>query len=144
MENDLLRHYIATLVYRVEKAIRNVPNNYPLLQVGKDVRSPVEVLSHISHVLLCAHSVFEHYESLESPPIGTWQEEVMRFYKIVEKLDKSLVVGLPKRERIAKKLLQGPLSDAMTHVGQLSMLRRLADDPIPPENFFDAKIGVRD
>jgi hypothetical protein len=140
IESKLLRHFIATIVYRGEKAIKDAPNNYQYMQIGKGVRSPIEILSHISHVLTFAHSVFEQYDSLESAQVGTWEEEIMRFYEIVGKLDKSLSKGLPIRDRIAEKLLQGPLSDAMTHVGQLSMIRRIADDPIPAESFFDADI----
>ncbi|XEC96691.1 hypothetical protein AB6A23_09225 [Paenibacillus tarimensis] len=143
-ESKLLRHFLATILYRAEKAIKGVPDNYPNLQIGKDVRSPIEILSHISHVLTCAHSVFEHYDSLIPPSIGSWEEEASRFYEIVEKLDKSLFKGLPNRKRIAEKLLQGPLSDAMTHVGQLSLLKRMADQPIPAESFFDADIKLID
>jgi hypothetical protein len=39
-----------------------------------------------------------------------------------------------------ERLLQGPFSDAMTHAGQLAMLRRLAGSPVPPENFIVAAI----
>jgi hypothetical protein len=141
---NLLRHYIATIVYRLEKAIRNAPPDYPTMRIGNGVRTPVEILSHISFVLTCAHSVFQHYERLEEPEAGSWKEEIERFYQIVDKLDKSIAKGLPDRERIAEKLLQGPLSDAMTHVGQLAMIRRMANDPIPGENFFDAPIRIKD
>jgi hypothetical protein len=140
MDNDLLRHFLNTLVYRGEKAILEAPSSYPFLKIGKGVRSPIEILCHISHVLTCAHSVFINYDSLEEPQAGSWDKELEKFFGIVKKLDKALSDGLPDREKIAEKLLQGPLSDAMTHIGQLSMLRRLADDPIPKENFFDANI----
>lgn len=40
----------------------------------------------------------------------------------------------------AEQLLQGPFADTMTHVGQLAMLRRLADSPVAPENFIYADI----
>jgi hypothetical protein len=142
IQSKLLRHFIATTVYRIEKAIKNVPDVFPNLKLGKGVRSPLEILSHISHVLTCAHSVFEQYDSLITPPIGSWEEEVTRFYDIVRKLDESLSNGFPNRDRIAEKLLQGPLSDAMTHVGQLSMLKRMVDEPIPAESFFDAQINI--
>jgi hypothetical protein len=39
-----------------------------------------------------------------------------------------------------ERLLQGPFSDAMTHAGQLALLRRLAGAPVPPENFIVANI----
>jgi hypothetical protein len=38
-------------------------------------------------------------------------------------------------------LIQGPIADALTHVGQIAMLRRLAGCPIPGENYFAADIA---
>jgi hypothetical protein len=144
-ESHLLRHYLATLVYRADKAIKEVPDHYPHMQLGKGVRSPIEILSHMTDVLTYAYSLFaDGSRTTERRQIGTWEEEVGRFYSIVEKLDRSLSRGLPNTDRIAERLLQGPLSDAMTHVGQLSMLKRLADDPIPAESFFDAAIRAAD
>jgi hypothetical protein len=143
MESNFLRHYIATIVYRLDKAIKNAPDIYPYFKIGNGVRSPVEILSLISFVLTCAHSVFHNYDCLEEPEVSTWEVEIKRFYDIIEKLDKAISAGLPQRERVVEKLLQGPLSDAMTHIGQLSMLRRMANDPLPKENFFDANIEVK-
>lgn len=37
---------------------------------------------------------------------------------------------------------QGPLADAMTHAGQLAMLRRLHGVPVPSENFIFAKVSA--
>lgn len=119
---DLLRHFIATLVYRLEKAIRDAPPAYPGLGIGNGVRTPVEILSHINFVLTCAHSVFHHNDRLEESEAGTWEEEIDRFHQIVDKLDKAVSAGLPDRDRIAEKLLQGPLSDAMTTLRELSTM----------------------
>lgn len=41
-----------------------------------------------------------------------------------------------------EELLHGPLSDVMTHAGQLALLRRLAGSPLPPERFIEATIRV--
>ena len=95
---DLLRHCIETIVYRLEKAIRNAPPEYPTLRIGNGGRTPVEILSHISFELTCAHSVFRHYERFEEPEAGSWKEEIERFYQIVGKLDRSIAKGLPDRE----------------------------------------------
>jgi len=48
---------------------------------------------------------------------------------------------LAAKEASEEMLLQGPLSDAMTHAGQLAILWRLAGSPIPPENFVFADIS---
>ncbi|WP_141430620.1 hypothetical protein [Bacillus sp. 03113] len=142
MEVRLLRHFLATIAYRANKVIHEVPLEYPDLRIGEGVRSPKEILSHISFVLTCAHSVFHHYDELKEFEVGSWELEVKRFYEIIGILDNALSHGLPQRDKIAEKLLQGPLSDAMTHVGQLSMLRRMANSPIQGENFFNANIII--
>jgi hypothetical protein len=41
-----------------------------------------------------------------------------------------------------ERLFQGPVADALTHVGQLAMLRRLAGCPIKGENYFRAEIAA--
>ena len=102
------------------------------------------ILHHITGVLSYAHSFYEHYETtrFEQKP---WRDEVKHFYKTLSKLDKSLREKSP-REVSEEQLLQGPLSDAMAHIGQLLMLRRLVDAPVPSENFIYADIrkGVVD
>lgn len=137
----VLRHLLASLKYRCSKAITNVQENYPIFEVGGDVRKPIEILSHISCVLRHAQSIFDKdikiHEDLES-----WEEEVEKFYKEIKALDRYISSGLPDEEKILEKLLQGPLSDTMAHVGQLSMIRRMSGDPIPGENFFNADIRI--
>lgn len=137
----MLRHFLAALKYRASKAILNARDNFPNFEAGTGVRSPVEILHHISHVLRCAQSVFDQKVHLGIEQ-KCWHEEVTQFYQELETLNRCLSMGLPERERIFEKLLQGPLSDAMTHVGQLAMLRRMSGDPIPGESFFEAPIRL--
>jgi hypothetical protein len=76
--------------------------------------------------------------------VGTWEEEVKRFFRILSELDKSLESGVPWKGRTVGQILQGPLADAMTHVGQLAMLRRMASSPVPKESFDEADIRLGD
>jgi hypothetical protein len=141
MQNHILRHFLATLKYRCTKAIKDAPANFPNYNVGSGVRTPLEILSHMSQVLRFAQSVFDDFITIDME-IGSWDVEVNRFYSELEYLDSLISKGLPQRDRIVEMLLQGPLSDAMTHVGQLSMIRRMSGTPIPGESFFDADIPV--
>ena len=75
---------------------------------------------------------------------GTWEEEVKRFFRILSALDKSLESGASLNGRTEEQILQGPLADAMTHLGQLAMLRRMASSPIPKESFDEAAIRPGD
>ncbi len=138
VKNELLRHFLAALAYRGTKAIKNAPDHFPDLEIGKGVASPRRILAHISGVLTYAHSFYKQYETTRFT-MESWEREVSRFYEILKKLDKSFSKSIP-REVSAEQILQGPLSDAMTHIGQLCLLRRLTDSPIPPENFIFADI----
>ena len=40
----------------------------------------------------------------------------------------------------SKRLLQGPLSDILTHIGQISMLSTLNDNPIEWEDFSSSPL----
>lgn len=143
MNNELLRHLLATLSYRATQAISNVPSNFPELVIGREVRTPIEILRHMSHVLTYVHSLFEpnDYGDSYEFPSGTWEWEVDRFYGVLEKLDQVFIES--KTGDITwQQLLQGPLSDAITHVGQLTMLRRMADSPVPYDNFIKADIHI--
>jgi len=141
-ESEMLRHFLASIAYHSTKAIKDAPEGYPELDIGKGVRTPRRILHHMTGVLTYAHSFYEDYETtyFDHEP---WEEEVERLYGILSKLDGSLNGGCP-REVSEEQLLQGPLSDAMAHTGQLLLLRRLADSPVPSENFIyaDIRMGV--
>ena len=73
-------------------------------------------------------------------PLADFHAEVLRFHRTLEDLAQHLELGTPLQGITPEQLLQGPLSDAMTHAGQLAMLRRLAGSPVSPENFVYADI----
>ena len=73
-------------------------------------------------------------------PLPTFAEEIGRFHSMVQAVGDLLSDGTPLRAISTEQLLQGPFADVMTHVGQLALLRRLADAPVPPENFLYADI----
>lgn len=141
-KTDLLRHFLASIAYHATKAIKDAPDGYPELDVGKGVRTPRSILHHITGVLSYAHSFYEHYETTYFED-RSWDGEVRHFYETLSKLDKSIQEKSPDQVS-EEQLLQGPLSDSMSHVGQLLMLRRLAGSPVPSENFIyaDMRKGV--
>ena len=139
-KSEMLRHFLASIAYHATKAIKNAPDDYPELYIGKGVRTPRHILHHITGVLSYAHSFYEPYDTtyFEHKP---WEEEVAHFYETLSNLDGSMKERCP-REVTEEQLLQGPLSDSMAHVGQLLMLRRMADSPVPSENFIHAEIRI--
>lgn len=142
-KGDFLRHFLATLAYRARKVIVGAPEGFADFDAGHGVRKPVEILSHISSVLRHAHS-FLSPNQIEKAQLGTWEQEVDRFFQMLSKLDRSLESGAELQGRTEEGILQGPLADAMTHIGQLAMLRRMASSPIPKENFDEAPIRLGD
>ncbi|UCH24477.1 MAG: hypothetical protein JSV66_11015 [Trueperaceae bacterium] len=138
-KREMLRHFLATIAYRAQKVLRGAPGNYPDLLIGSGVRSPLEIVHHMRGLAMFTHSHFRPYESTHPPYLG-WEEEVAGFHQVLAELDADLASDLPLLERSYERLLQGPLADIMTHVGQLAMLRRLAGSSVPAENFSNAEI----
>lgn len=138
-KRQLLKHFLAALAYRTQKALRDAPASYATYRAAPGVRTPHELLFHMSSVLGYArtHFIGGAYRPSAKP---TLSEEVERFHGILEDLGLHLDKGTPLRGTTPERLLQGPFADAMTHAGQLAMLRRLAGSPIPPENFIEAEI----
>ena len=138
--NISLRHTLATLAYRGNRAIRNASPDFGDFQAGPTTRKPVQILAHIGDLLDWALSIAEGKETWHNAKPLPWPKEVDRFFATLEALDRRLDAG-----PIAcspEKLFQGPIADALTHVGQISMLRRLAGCPAGGENFFVANIAA--
>lgn len=136
----LLNHFLAALAYRTQKALREAPDDFGSFRVNEGVRTPAELVRHMASVLGYARTFFVggHYRP---EPLASFTDEIERFHELLGMLAEHLRNGDPLREGITEeRLLQGPFSDAMTHAGQLALLRRLAGAPVPPENFIVAEI----
>ena len=135
----LLRHFLAALAYRTQKALRDAPAEFSAFRAGTNVRTPHELVWHMAGVIGYARTFFIGGE-WRPDRLETFEAEVRRFHALLEDLARHLEAGTPLQGTTYERLLQGPLSDAMTHAGQLAMLRRLAGSPVPPENFLRADI----
>lgn len=138
-ERKALRHFLAALAYRTRKALRGAPAAFADFEAGGRVRTPRELLRHMTSVLGYARTYFEG-GSYRPDPLPTMAEEVRRFHAMLEDLGAHLEAGTPFAGTTAERMLQGPFADAMTHAGQLALLRRLAGSPVPPEDFIMADI----
>jgi hypothetical protein len=136
----LLRHFLAALAYRTQKALRGAPETFPAFRAAPGVRTPRELIRHMTVILGHARTVFTGEDEWHLEPQPTFDSEVRRFHDALEELGRRFDDGTPFRHAGPEQLLQGPLADAMTHAGQLAMLRRLAGSPIPPEDFMRAAI----
>jgi hypothetical protein len=139
VKREMLRHLLAALAYRTQKALRGAPAEFAAFSAGNQTRTPKDLVRHMSSVLGYARTFFIG-GSYRAQPLETLEDEIIRFHSLVEDLANRLDSETPLRGVSEEKLLQGPLSDAMTHAGQLAMLRRLAGAPVAPENFVFADI----
>lgn len=139
-KRQMLRHFLAALAYRTQKALRGAPPSFAEFRAAELVRTPHELVLHMDSVLGYALTFFEggRYRPERLPD---FQAEIVRFHGKLGALARHLEDGTPLRDTTPEQMLQGPFSDAMTHAGQLAMLRRLAGCPVPPENFIVADVS---
>jgi len=136
---ELLRHTVATLAYRGGKAVRDVPPDVASFRIGEKLRSPAEILAHVGDLLDWALSLAKGERRWHDSAPLPWEQETARFFAGLAGLDSFLASGQPLAVP-AEKLFQGPIADALTHVGQIAMLRRLAGAPVRGENYLVAEI----
>jgi hypothetical protein len=138
---QMLRHTVATLAYRGAKSMRGAPANFAEFQGPEKVRTPGQLLAHIDDLLDWALAMAQGKPAWHDSPPLRWDAGVERFHKALEAFDAYLASDQPVHVP-AEKLFQGPIADALTHVGQLMILRRLAGAPVRGENYFKAEIAA--
>jgi hypothetical protein len=138
-KRELLRHTVATLAYRAAKAMRDAPPSMAEFRIGDATRTPLQLVSHLGDLIEWAVTLAEGNQKWQVAKPSSWDEESRRFFTALSRLDQYLASERALGCR-PEKLLQGPLADALTHVGQIMMLRRLASAPIRSENFAIAEI----
>ncbi|MGO9470705.1 MAG: hypothetical protein ACLQIB_42300 [Isosphaeraceae bacterium] len=139
VKREFLRHTLATLAYRGVKAVAGAPEGFAAARVCATTRSAAEILAHIGDLMEWALSMAAGQEKWRSDPPGAWEAEVERFLTGLRQFDEYLSSDEPLRVT-AEKLFQGPIADALTHVGQIATLRRLAGSPVRGENYAVAEI----
>lgn len=141
-KRGMLVHFLAALAYRTQKAVRDAPPDFGDFSVGNLARTPKELVCHMTSVTGYAATFFTG-GTFWPEPLATLDDELERFHSTLERLSKHISDGDEFLDIMSEeKMLQGPLADAMTHAGQLAMLRRIHGQPVPPENFIYAKIDT--
>ena len=140
-KREMLRHTLATLAYRGAKVLRGMPLECAGFTPGEGGRTPLEILAHINDLLDWALSIAEGRTVWKDSKPGDWDGETSRFFAGLKAFDEYLA-SAPSLQAPVEKLFQGPVADALTHVGQLAILRRMAGAPIRGENYFAADIAI--
>ncbi|HEX5227440.1 MAG TPA: hypothetical protein VFW44_07000 [Bryobacteraceae bacterium] len=138
---QLLRHTLATLAYRAAKPLRDAPESFCKFRPAENARTAVEILAHMGDLFDWALSAVQGQERWHSAKPQPWADETARFFASLAAFDAYLATDAAMHVS-ADTLFQAPIADALTHVGQLSLMRRLAEAPVRAENYLVAKIVV--
>lgn len=136
---DLLRHILATLAFRLQYAVSHVPDGFAGFDAGEGVRTPEKILNHMILTLAAAHDVF-HGRKPEFPDPLPWPQAIVEVHRVLMELDHAIADDEAPSQETVLRLLQGPICDTLTHVGQLMMLRRMAGAPLEGIVYFRSEI----
>jgi len=136
---EMLRHTVATLAYRGGKAVANAPEGFAAFRAAETSRTPGQILAHLGDLIDWAGRVAKGEYVYEELAPRSWEQDVARFFAALQELD-SYLASEKALECPAEKIFQGPIADALTHVGQIAFLRRMAGAPVRGENYFKAEI----
>ena len=137
---DLLRHCLATVAYRGGKSLRGASDSFADFRVAEASRTPAQILAHLGDLFEWALSLSKGKQVWHDSKPLPWAQEVDRFFKTLHDFDNYVGASEPLYAS-PEQLFQGPVADALTHIGQIAMLRRLAGSPITGENYFQAEIA---
>ncbi len=137
---QLFRHTLASLAYRAAKALRGAPPEFAAFRADATSRTPVQILAHMGDLFDWSLRISNGDQSWRSSTPLLWDQEVTRFFAALAAFDQRVAEG--PLQAPAERLFQGPIADALTHVGQLAMLRRMAGCGCRGESYFQADIVV--
>ena len=136
---ELIRHALATLAYRAAKTMRGAPEEFATFQAASNANMPIRIISHMGDLFEWALTLVQGDPKWSASTPRSWDEECSRFFSALKRFDDWLATGIPIHYDL-RRLFQGPIADALTHTGQLAMLRRLHGSPMKGESYTRAEI----
>ena len=140
-DREFLRHTVATLAYRAAKTMRGAPAAFAGFQPGPASKTPVEIVAHMGDLLDWGLAMAQGEPRWNNSIPQPWEPECARFFTALRAFDDALAADAPLGYDLTR-LFQGPIADALTHTGQLAMLRRLHGAPMKSESYNRADIAV--
>ena len=137
----ILRHMVATIAYRSSRSLRDGPPGFSDVRLPGESKSAAELLLHMTNVLAFALATVTNTDRIRHEPLE-WSGEVDRFYSQLGDLDSKLAGTVEIEPEMDLRLVQGPLSDVLTHIGQLHAMRRASGAPIAATNYIKAEIHI--
>jgi len=130
---------LATLAYRAAKALRDVPAEFGEFRQGSTTRTPCQIVAHMGDLMAWGERMAHGRPSWTAEGGPDWEAEVRRFFDLVAAFDQALATA-PSEGLRPEPIIQGPIADALTHVGQLTLLRGAFGAPVRPESYARAEI----
>jgi len=137
----ILRHLVATIAYRASRSLRNVPEGFESVRLDDTAMSAGELILHMTNVMAFALATVRQTDRLQHRALA-WPQEVTRFYSLLGELDSKLAAGAVLEEGMDLRLVQGPLADILTHIGQLHAMRRKAGAPVDSASYIKADVRI--
>lgn len=132
-----LRHALATVAYRGGKAVRHAPESFSTFRAADGSRSAGEILAHVCDLFDWGVTMAHGKQVWAPKPPQSWAADCDRFFDGLSAFDRALESPVAGSEPL---LFQGPIADSLTHIGQINLLRRLANSPVRAENYARAEI----
>jgi hypothetical protein len=142
LKNHYLRHTLATIAYRFQNTLHESRDNFGDFTPGQGARKTCEIINHMTQLLRASRGIIEdgafNYKRLDVLDLPS---EATRFNDELKEFD-DLIADRDLSEAEIDRLLQGPISDILTHIGQLSLMRRLNGNPVGRGGFSKAPISI--
>src|SRR5512145_2568164 len=106
-KRTLLRHFLAALAYRTQKALRDAPADFGSFSAEEGVRTPAQLVRHMTSVLGYARTFFIGGRYWPDP-LPSFQDEIDRFHGMLQELAEHLERETPLQGTSLERLLQGP------------------------------------
>ena len=137
----IFRHLVATIAYRASRSLRDAPEGFENVRLSDDGMTARELILHMTNVMAFALATLKSTDRIRHEELD-WQRDVGRFYSLLGEVDEKLAEGADMEEGMDLRLVQGPFSDALTHVGQLHAMRRRAGTPVASTNYIKADVHI--
>ena len=137
----IFRHLVSTIAYRASRSLRDAPEGFENVRLSDDGMTARELILHMTNVMAFALATLKSADRIRHQDLD-WQRDVGRFYSLLGEIDEKLAEGADMEEGMDLRLVQGPFSDALTHVGQLHAMRRKAGAPVASTNYIKADVQV--
>lgn len=130
---DMLRRLLASAGLRFALIEEGAPAEFGHFDAGAGVMTPTAMVRHMVRVA----RFLDHMLGGPDPVPCTaddWPAVCAEFYAALREADARLA-GDGASDGELERILQGPASDLLHHIGQLSMMRRLAGAPVRAVSF---------